>query len=600
MAINLTDTWNGEKLLDIRKFIQEQLKKGFINVSTTVANGKVVLTFTKADGTISKAEFAAAEGQGTEGYSATFRLIRLKKVYSSGEQVKFNYEFEHFFDGEELFGVSPNINIAVYSATNTGTIIKQLYSTISTATGINTITIPSSSLKDVEGIILVKANYTVEYQGQNYTGEKSITISISNCSIDFASGFNLSDQVKGYDTTAGLQNVFIDYSGSNNADLLVYIDGVLRKTITDVSTGQVSVDFAMNAIDGSGETILSTGIHCMQLIAKMDTNTVDENGQPVYIYSNSLIFDFYKGLTGSHVGIQMNLNSYDVITDPINSLLIENQQYINKDILYAASSYTTSDGYLEETAVSVFKNSTVVSNLAVSPTSVYTYTFRDVNINSYVLLFSTSTNSRQVNINTVANSSGVSVASGANIDISASGRNNKENSSVIDIWNFRDNAGNSYNGVLSNFTHKETALTVIDGWDGEGLIFRGNTELTIPYKPFSNFSVNTGYYIEFNFKVDTILNSNDYIIKCLDSENKGGFYLKPEEAGMITNNGIVVSTPFSAGTYYNIGFMIKSYKGKAYTDSTGSTVDNTNKTTILLELYVNGVRSGVVDRKSVV
>ena len=116
MAINLTDSWNGEKLSDVRKFIQEQLKKGFIDVSTTVANGKVVLTFTKADGTTSKAEFAAAEGQGTEGYSATFRLIRLKKVYSSGEQVKFNYEFEHYFDGEELFGVNPNINITVYSA----------------------------------------------------------------------------------------------------------------------------------------------------------------------------------------------------------------------------------------------------------------------------------------------------------------------------------------------------------------------------------------------------------------------------------------------------------------------------------------------------
>lgn len=598
MSVNLTDSWNGENLSEVREFIQAQLKKGFINVASTVANGKVVLTFTKADGTTSKAEFAAAEGQGTEGYSATFRLIRLKKVYASGEQVKFNYEFEHFYDGEELFGVNPNINIAVYSATSTGTIIKQLYSTISTSTGINTITIPSSSLKDVEGIILVKASYTVEYQGQAYTGEKSITISISNCSIDFASGFNLSDQVKGYDTTAGLQNVFVDYSGSNNADLLVYIDGVLRKTIVGISTGQVSVDFAMNAVDDHGETILSTGIHCMQLVAKMDTNTVDENEQPVYIYSNSLIFDFYRGLTGSHVGIQMNLNSYEVITDPINSLLIETQQYINTDISYAASSYSTSDGYLAETAVSVFKDSTVISNLAVSPTSVYKYTFRDVTINSYVLLFSTSTSSRKVNINTVANSSGVSVASGANIDISASGRNNKENSSVIDTWVFSDNAGNSYNGVLSNFTHRETALTVIDGWDGEGLIFRGSTELNIPYKPFSNFSVNTGYYIEFNFKVDTILDSNDYIIKCLDSENKGGFYLKAEEAGMITNNGVVVSTPFSAGTYYNIGFMIKSYKGKAYTDSTGSIVDNTNRTTILLELYVNGVRSGVVEFSS--
>ena len=598
MAINLTDSWNGEKLSDVRKFIQEQLKKGFINVTTTVANGKVVLTFTKADGTTSKAEFAASEGQESTGYSAVFRLIRLKKVYSSGEQVKFSYEFEHYFDGEELFGVNPNINITVYSASNTGVIIKQLYSTIATSTGINTITIPSSSLKDIEGIILVKASYSVEYQGQNYTGEKQITISISNCSIEFGSGFNLSQQVKGYDATGGLQNVFIDYSGSNNADLLVYIDGILRKTISNVSTGQVSVDFAMNAIDSGGEPILSTGIHCVQLIAKMDTNTVDETGETVYIYSNSLIFDFYKGLTGSHVGIQMNLDSSEVITDPINSLLIKNQQYINTNILYAASSYTVADGYLQETAVSVFKDTTVISNLAVTPSSVFTYTFRDVIISNYVLLFSTSTNNRKVNVNTIANSSGVTVASGANIDITASGRNNKENASVLDTWNFKDSSGNTYNGVLNNFTHKETSLLVIDGWDGEGLIFRGNTSLTLPYKPFANFSINNGYYIEFNFKVDTILDEDVYIIKCLDSENKGGFYLKAEEAGMITNNGVVVSTPFSAGTYYNVGFMIKSYKGKMYTDSTGSIVDNTNKTTTLLELYVNGVRSGVVEFSS--
>lgn len=598
MAINLTDSWNGENLSNIREFIQEQLKKGFINVTTTIANGKVVLTFTKADGTTSKAEFAASEGQGSTGYSAVFRLIRLKKVYSSGEQVKFNYEFEHYFDGEELFGVNPNINITVYSASNTGTIIKQLYSTITTSTGINTITIPSSSLKDIEGIILVKASYSVEYQGQTYTGEKQITISISNCSIEFGSGFDLSQQVKGYNATGGLQNVFIDYSGSNNADLLVYIDGILRKTISNVSTGQVSVEFAMNAIDTGGELILSTGIHCVQLIAKMDTNTVDENEEVVYIYSNSLIFDFYKGLTGSHVGIQMNLDSSDVITDPINNLLIKNQQYINTNILYAASSYTITDGYLQETAVSVFKDTTVISNLAVTPSSVFTYTFRDVIISNYVLSFSTSTNSRKVNINTIANSSGVAVASGANIDISASGRNNKENASVLDTWNFKDSSGNTYNGVLNNFTHKETSLLIIDGWDGEGLIFRGSTSLTLPYKPFANFSVNNGYYIEFNFKVDTILDENVYIIKCLDSENKGGFYLKAEEAGMITNNGVVVSTPFSAGTYYNVGFMIKSYKGKAYTDSTGSIIDNTNKTTTLLELYVNGIRSGVVEFSS--
>lgn len=53
MAINLNDSWNGESLSGVREFIQSQLKKGFINVATTIANGKVTLTFTKADGTTS-------------------------------------------------------------------------------------------------------------------------------------------------------------------------------------------------------------------------------------------------------------------------------------------------------------------------------------------------------------------------------------------------------------------------------------------------------------------------------------------------------------------------------------------------------------------
>ena len=154
--------------------------------------------------------------------------------------------------------------------------------------------------------------------------------------------FELDDFTEGYYQTSGrfLHQLYKDAKElefnwkTRFSELDVTEQANIRKTITDVSTGQVSVDFAMNAIDGSGETILSTGIHCMQLIAKMDTNTVDENEKVVYIYSNSLIFDFYKGLTGSHVGIQMNLDSSEVITDPINSLLIKNQQYINTNILY--------------------------------------------------------------------------------------------------------------------------------------------------------------------------------------------------------------------------------------------------------------------------
>ena len=43
MAINLTDSWNGENLSEVREFIQAQLKKGFINVSST--SGAYVLLY---------------------------------------------------------------------------------------------------------------------------------------------------------------------------------------------------------------------------------------------------------------------------------------------------------------------------------------------------------------------------------------------------------------------------------------------------------------------------------------------------------------------------------------------------------------------------
>ena len=582
MAINLIDSWNGEKLSDVRAFIQRQLKNGYTGVKSAIVDGKVQLTFTKADGTENTIEFTAAEGEEGGGYQVSFRIKRQRQVYGSGYPVAFSYTFSQTMDGEPIVGSYPSISFEAFTADNNGNPLKSIWTTQLTdnySSGI--LEIPVSVLEGITGIIIIKGTCNASYQGQNINVERQTSVNIATCYINFSNSFALSKHVKGYASNATMTEVFVDYVGNNKADLLMYVDGELKTTISEVSTGQVEITFPMEG--------LTDGIHTAQIIAKMDTGALDESDNHIYIYSKSLLFDFYRGISGNHVGIMITLDTADIISDPANSLTINTEQYVNFNISYAASEYDNDNKvYIDPTSIGITKNGVNVLGLAVGPNNTYTYTFRDTDIINYPMTFDVKANSRKINISVTRNSSGVAVASGSAINISCSGRNNKENSSIVDTLSFSDNDGNTYVGTLTNFSHTiqdaNGSDIFIDGWDGEGLVFQGATALNLPYKPFSKFNVNTGYYIEFNIRVNTVLDSDAYIISTLNSSNKGGFYLKAEEAGIITNSGTKVFTYIAAATTYNIGFMIKKYTGT----NNGQPVD-----TILLELYVNGIRTAV-------
>ena len=582
MAINLNDSWNGEKLSDVRAFIQRQLKNGYTGVKSAIVDGKVQLTFTKADGTENVIEFTAAEGEAGGGYQVSFRIKRKQQVYGTGYPVAFTYSFSQTMDGEPIPGSYPSISFEAFTTDNNGNPLKSIWTTQLTdnySSGV--LEIPVSALEGITGTIIIKGTCNASFQGQIIDVERQTYVTIATCDINFSNSFALSKHVKGYASNATMTEVFVDYVGNSKADLLMYVDGTLKTTISEISTGPVEITLPMEG--------LTDGMHTAQIIAKMDTGALDESDNPIYIYSKSLLFDFYKGISGNHVGIMMTLDTSNVISDPINSLTINTEQYVNFDISYAASEYDgTNKVYIDPTTVGITKNGVTVLSLAVGPNNTYTYTFRDTDIVNYSMTFDVTANSRKINISVTKNSSGVSVASGAAINISCSGRNNKENSSIVDTLSFSDNDGNTYVGTLTNFSHTiqdaNQSDIFIDGWDGEGLIFQGATTLNLPYKPFSKFNVNTGYYIEFNIRVNTVLDSDTYIISTLNSSNKGGFYLKAEEAGIITNSGTKVFTYIAAATTYNIGFMIKKYTGT----NNGQPVE-----TILLELYVNGIRTGV-------
>ena len=582
MAINLNDSWNGEKLSDVRAFIQRQLKNGYTGVKSAIVDGKVQLTFTKADGTENVIEFTAAEGEAGGGYQVSFKIKRKQQVYSSGYPVAFTYSFSQTMDGEPIPGSYPSISFEAFTTDSNGNPLKSIWTTQLTDNYYSGILeIPLSALEGITGTIIIKGTCNASFQGQTIDVERQTYVTIATCDINFNNSFALSKHVKGYASNATMTEVFVDYVGNSKADLLMYVDGTLKTTISEISTGPVEITLPMEG--------LVDGMHTAQIIAKMNTGELDESDNPIYIYSKSLLFDFYRGISGNHVGIMMTLDTANIISDPINSLTINTEQYVNFNISYAASEYdNTNKVYKDSTSIGITKSGVNVLGLSVAPNNTYTYTFRDTDIVNYLMTFDVVANTRKINISVTRNSSGISVASGYAINISCSGRNNKENSDIVNTLSFSDNNGNTYVGTLTNFTHTiqdaNQSDVFVDGWDGEGLIFQGATTLNLPYKPFSKFNVNTGYYIEFNIRVNTVLDSDAYIISTLNSSNKGGFYLKAEEAGIITNSGTKVFTYIAAATTYNIGFMIKKYTGT----NNGQPVE-----TILLELYVNGIRTGV-------
>ena len=284
MALNLNETWNGEQLTGVRAFIQEQLKKGFVGVTTQLnVNGNVEITFTKADGSTVKAIFKAAESSSDTGFSTDLRLIRSQSVYGKGKPVTFNYRYSQTMDGED-YSNPATLTFAAYSQD------KEIWSTtinIHDSTS-GTITIPGTTFNEIEGIVIIKGTSLTTFEGQDYTVERRASVNIATCNIDFAAGFNLPTQVKGYTETQSLTEALINYIGTTNGNLMIYLDGVYLKTMENIASGaDVNLDVTMSEVTTSGK-------HTIQVVAQMEAG-IDENDEILYIYSNSLIFDFYKG-----------------------------------------------------------------------------------------------------------------------------------------------------------------------------------------------------------------------------------------------------------------------------------------------------------------
>ena len=92
---------------------------------------------------------------------------------------------------------------------------------------------------------------------------------------------------------------------------------------------------------------------------------------------------------------------------------------------------------------------------------------------------------------------------------------------------------------------------------------------------FKDDATNTGCTLELEFFTSNITDNNAPIISCLDGNV--GFKATAQKAEIRTASNVEVSTNYAGGQSYRMTFVINSKNGNR-----------------LLELYINGIRSGAV------
>lgn len=591
--MEFSESWDGKLLSEVQEYIKAEIKKSFQSVSASKSNNDVTLTFKGGgDNSVSKTvKFNTGDSE-TTGYTASLVITFKSRYIKKGENITVNYNFSNYYNGNEL-GVGADLKFEVKNSE--GTVVYS--TTASNAYGYNSFTIPADDdFTEGKYTVVGTYSYTTD-EGTTETGDGRAVCEITTVTLAYPSTFNLGSFLDLSSTSLTIPYI---YTGSGDATLHLYIDGseVGTYSISSTNSGmQTSLTYTLT--DTKADEL-----HTVQMVAEQVLT--DSSGNETSIYSNSLIFDFCYNRTTNKVGIMLDSPSSDVISSPATSLNFEVSQYDDYTVNYAAVGADTEGG--TTITVSVRKDSKLITSAAITPKTNQTYTSNTRDTNSFTLkLQAKDGNTRLINVSVVANQYGVSVSDGAVIDLSARDRMNTEAESVRSKWIFSDSAGNQYTIALNDFDFSS------NGWMENALLLSNGANLTIPYAPFSTFwdsdgnfllgsdapsgSAVEGMTIEVTFKVKQLLDSDEFMIKCLNSSNKAGFYLKPNEMGILTNSatgdatnnkwysGSYISTYLGENQYIKAHFVVRTYTG------TVSGYEGT-KTTLLM-LYVNGVLTAI-------
>lgn len=592
-----SESWDGKLLSEVQAYIKQEIAKSLQDVNVSKSNNDVTLTFKRGgDGASRSVTFNTSDSE-TTGYTQSLVINLSSRYVKKGDSLKVNYAYSNYYNGSEL-GTSANLKFEVRNSEGT-----TVYTTtVASVYGSSSFTVPASD-EFTEGSYTVvgTATLSTDEGDKDYTARSSFQV--STISLSYPSTFNLGSFLNWSSTTLTIPYI---YTGNNDATLHLYIDGEEVSTYTAKSSNSGTQTSLTYTISG----MAADTIHTVQMVAEQVFT--DTSGSDSSMFSNSLIFDFCYNRSDNKVGVMLDSPSSDIISSPSTSLDFKIAQYEYSSITYAAVGTTDTDD--KKISVSIRNNNTLITTLAVTPNTNQEYSFNTKETDSFTLkLQAKNGNTRLINVNVEANQYGVTVSDGAVIDISANNRLNSEPTTTRNKWTFSDSSGNSYTATLNDFDFST------NGWIDNALLVSDGANLTIPYAPFSKFWDSNGNFllgsdaptasqvegmtIELTFKVKQLIDKDDFLIKCLNSSNKAGFYLKPSEMGILTNSatgdatnnkwysGSYISTYLGEDQYMKVQFVVRTY--------TGTVSPYVGTKTVLLMLYVNGVLTAITPLETV-
>ena len=501
----------------------------------------------KQGGEVASVELPAGGKGGGGGDQQTTRIILTSSVSQSavkaGDTAQLTYTYRHVSaDNDEApTGVQATIHLTIRRGATQ--LLEQTIPDVSAGTYTLDLTPHLTTAGTVDVQILATAT-----NAEGKTQKRTIATSVAVYTLTLNSSYSLSSGLPGY-TTSDILAIPYAVTGVGNKTITLYIDGVSYSVQSVTRAGTTNGTFQV-PLQGVHE-----GRHTAQLIAELTIGAKE-------IRSESIYFDYFVGKTEDLPRIGVMLRRHDGhILSPEEHLSprLDAEQFASYSFSYALydpqrqpADLSLQVGDAEALSLSMGRGADIYTSRSVVAGDIPARLSTRLDV-SYNLTISV----REGHVNVGEVTDGVTLA------LSALGRSNSEANPAT--W--------KSSGISTSFRQFDWAA---GGWDGSSLRLVNGSAITIPATVFATDPMGLGGTIELELRTDNVLSSTGAVVSCVDDTGIG-FVVTGKQAELRTASGAVVVTKFATGEFYRIAFVVQPKSGSR-----------------LLEIYVNGIRSGAV------
>ena len=501
----------------------------------------------KQGGEVASVDLPAGGKGGGGSDQQTTRIILTSSVSQSavkaGDTAQLTYTYRHVSaDNDEApTGVQATIRLTIRRGATQ--LLEQTIPDVSAGTYTLDLTPYLTTAGTVDVQILATAT-----NAEGKTQKRTIATSVAVYALALNSSYSLSSGLPGY-TTSDILAIPYAVTGVGNKTITLYIDGVSYSVQSVTRAGTTNGTFQV-PLQGAHE-----GRHTAQLIAELTIGAKE-------IRSESIYFDYYVGKTEDLPRIGVMLRRHDGHILPAEEHLsprLDAEQFASYSFSYALydpqrqpADLSLQVGDAEALSLSMGRGAEVYTSRSVVAGDIPARLSTRLDV-SYDLTISV----REGHVNVGEVTDGVTLA------LSALGRSNSEANPAT--W--------KSSGISTTFRQFDWAA---GGWDGSALQLVNGSSITIPATFFATDPMGLGGTIELELRTDNVLSSTGAVVSCLDDKGVG-FIVTGKHAELRTASGAVVVTKFATGEFYRIAFVIQPKSGSR-----------------LMEIYVNGIRSGAV------